>query len=81
MIKLLSEPSWGVQILEETDTGEVSLQCVCGGIGLYYRRIVLDQGEIEALNEGTLDIDALASDVCKEASAIRDRIVSSLAVD
>jgi hypothetical protein len=81
MIKVLSEPSWGVQIIEDTDSGEVSFQCVCGGIAMYYRRIVLEREEVEVLATGNLDIDKLVSDVCKEVAAVRDRIVPSLAIE
>jgi hypothetical protein len=80
MIKLLSEPSWGVQILEDSESGEVSFQCVCGGIGMYYRRIVLTQEEVDALNEGKLDIDHLVSSICKEIPGIQERLVPSLAL-
>ena len=78
-MKILSEPSWGVQIIEDTETGEVSFQCVCGGIGMYYRRIVLSSEEIAAFAAGKLDVDRLVSDICKEVPVVRDRIVPSLA--
>jgi hypothetical protein len=32
---IISEPGWGNLVLEDTETGEVSFQCVCGGIGVY----------------------------------------------
>lgn len=81
MIKILSEPSWGVQIIEDTESGDVSFQCVCGGIGMYYRRIVLTKEEVHAIAVGTLNVDQLVSDICKEVPAIRDRIVPSLALE
>lgn len=66
--------------MKDTDRGEISFQCVCGGIGMYYRRIVLTPGEIDALKAGNLDVNKLVHDVCKEVPAIRDRIVPSLPV-
>lgn len=81
MIKILSEPSWGVQIIEDTESGEVSFQCVCGGIAMYYRRIVFNSEELEAFAVGKLDINKLVSDVCKEVPTIRDRIVPSLPLE
>ena len=66
---------------EDTDTGEISFQCVCGGIAMYYRRIVLNCNEVEALAAGRLNVDALVSDICKEVPSICDRILPSLPVD
>lgn len=81
MMKLLSERSWGVQIIENTITGEISFQCICGGIGMYYRRIVLTKAEVDALATGTLDVDRLVSDICKEVPAVSERLVPSIRVE
>ena len=81
MINILSEPSWGVQILEDTESGQVSFQCVCGGIAMYYRRIVLTSEEVAALAIGQLNVEQLVSDICKEMPTVRDRIVPSLTLE
>ena len=78
MKQVILEPSWGVQIIEDTESGELSLQCVCGGIGMYYRRILLDPGESERLRSGMLDVDGLVYDVCHEEPRLIDRFVSTI---
>jgi len=74
-------PSWGVSIIEDTETGELSFQCICGGIAMYYRRIVLTKDEAAQWRAGTLDADQLVSDVCKEAARVADRMVPSIPQD
>ena len=81
MKRTLAEPSWGVRIFEDTDTGEVSFQCICGGIGMYYRRIVLTANELEDFRSGRLNADELVSDICKEVARVAGRIVPSVPED
>jgi hypothetical protein len=79
MKKAYPSPSWGVTIIEDTDSNELSLQCVCGGVGMYYRRIVLTELEIEQWRNGTLNVDHLVSDICKEVPGIAARMVPAIA--
>jgi hypothetical protein len=81
MNKTLAEPSWGARIIEDTDTGSLSLQCICGGIGMYYRRIILTAEEANAFRQGRLDLDQLVRDVCKETPRVAGRIVPSFRED
>jgi hypothetical protein len=78
MKQVILEPSWGAQIIEDTESGELSLQCICGGIGMYYRRIVLDSEEAGQLRAGTLDLDALVYEICHETPGVVDRFVSTI---
>lgn len=81
MKKEYPHTSWGVSIIEDTETGEMSFQCICGGIGMYHRRIILTEGEVEQWRAGTLDVDQLVRDVCKEVARVANRIVPSIPQD
>jgi hypothetical protein len=79
MKKAYASSSWGVTIIEDTETGHVSLQCICGGIGMYYRRMIMSEAEIEQWRSGTLDIVRLVSDICKEVPRVAARMVPAIA--
>lgn len=78
MMRTLAEANWGISIIEDTDTGEVSFQCMCGQVGMYSRRIVLTDQEARDFRSGHLDIDQLVRDVCREVAHIAGRIVPSI---
>jgi len=78
MKKVTATPSWGVTIIEDDATGEVSLQCVCGGIGMYYRRVILTPEEAEELRAGSFDFDRMVREVCRETELVRERLVPSI---
>ncbi len=67
MIHIIDDSVWGTGIFEDTSTGEVSLQCLCGGVGMYWQRVVLTPEEAAKARNGTLDITQMVSDVCKDA--------------
>jgi hypothetical protein len=81
MMRTLAEANWAISIIEDTDTGEVSFQCMCGQLGMYPQRIVLTDEEIDEFHNGRLDVDKLASDVCKEAPRIVGRFVPPVSPD
>lgn len=76
----MSDPGWGTMIIEDTDTGELSLQCLCGGVGMYWRRVVLTADEIEEFHEGTFDALRMVVEVCRETHVVEGRLVSSFPV-
>lgn len=78
MNRIISEPTWGATIIEDTETGEFSFQCICGGVGMYAQRIVLNADEVKRLREGTFDSDQMVSDVCKHEPYLKDRLVQAL---
>lgn len=60
---------------------EISLQCLCGGFAMYWRRILLTSDEIEAFKNGTLDLNGLILDVCKEKPNVQGRFAPSFQGD
>jgi hypothetical protein len=77
MKKIVADPGWGMTIIKDTETEELSFQCLCGGVGMYYRRVVLTAEEQEEFEAGVLDCDQLLHDVCHEIGDIASRIVPS----
>jgi hypothetical protein len=73
---ILSEPGWGNLVIEDTETGEVSFQCVCGGIGMYYQRVVLTPEEAAEVRDGSFDADRMVHEVCKRTARVQDRLVA-----
>lgn len=78
MIRLVSSPTWGANILQDTETGTFSFQCVCGGIGMYWQRVVLTPDEAEEVQRGTFDADQMVNDICKRTPRVAERIVDAL---
>jgi hypothetical protein len=81
MKRILSEPSWGVMLIEDTETQEISIQCMCGGIGMYAQRVILTPDEVEEVRDGTFDADRMASEVCKQSARLAGRLVQALNSD
>jgi hypothetical protein len=81
MKKVLSQPSWGVNIIEDTETGQISFICVCGGAAMYLCKIVLNDEEVADLRHGQLDAEQLVRDICKDAPRLAGRILPSNAED
>ena len=75
MKKVTATAVWGTDIIEDTDTHETSLQCLCGGIAMYPQRIVLTGEEVEELKRGALDIETLVYEICKGMPAVKPRLV------
>jgi hypothetical protein len=75
MKRIIAEPGWGNMLVEDDETGEVSFQCICGGIAMYSVRIVLNAEELSELREGTFDADRMVQEVCKKTARVRDRLV------
>lgn len=68
---------FGVEVVEDTDTGELSLQCICGGIGMYTQRVVLTPEETQEFREGAFDARSLAYEVCHGVPRAVGRVVPS----
>ena len=80
MKRIVAEPSWGAMIIHDTDNDELSLQCTCGGIAMYYQRVVLTLEESADFKAGALDVDTLIYEVCKDIPRVADRLAPILAV-
>ena len=78
MMRVISTPTWGATILEDMETGELSFQCVCGGVGMYWQRVLLTPEEVEHVRNDTFDADRMVSDVCKRAGTISSRLVAAV---
>jgi hypothetical protein len=81
MMRTLAEAHWAISIIEDTATGEVSFQCMCGQVGMYPQRIVLTDEEVDEFSKGRLDVDKLAKDVCKDAPRVARRFVPPIPPD
>jgi hypothetical protein len=77
MKRIIADCGWGNMIIEDTDTNEFSFQCMCGGIGMYWRRVVLTTDEIAEFREGAFDADRMVYEVCRETDRVVDRLVPS----
>lgn len=75
MIRVISNPTWGASILEDTETGDLSFQCLCGGIGMYWQRVALLPDEADEVRSGTFDADRMVSEVCKKTANVAGRLV------
>lgn len=63
MKRIVAEPGWGNLIIEDDDTGEVSLQGLSGGFTMYWHRMVLTTEEVAAFKDGRLDIDKMVREM------------------
>lgn len=60
--------------LYETAEGRLLLDVVCGGVGWYTAKLLLNEEEAQAFkDEGQFAVDRLALKVCREPSAYSDR--------
>lgn len=81
MKRIVSEPTWGAMVVEDTETSEFSFQCLCGGAAMYWTRVVLNEAETKGLLDGSLNPDQMVSDVCKQKPYLEDRIRQSFDVN
>ena len=79
MKKVTATPVWGADLIEDTNTQETSLQCLCGGIAMYPQRIVLT--DIEELKQGSLDLETLVYEICKGTARVKPRLVPPFSPD
>jgi hypothetical protein len=75
MIRTIAEANWAISIIEDTETGQLSLQCMCGQLGMYPQRVALTDEESARFRRGALDIDQMVRDVCRESPNVADRLV------
>lgn len=62
--------------LSETDRGELILSVICGGIGMYEARLILDPEERQSFKaEGESFLDNLASSIAKHPDRYQDRMI------
>ncbi len=66
---------WGLILLYDAATDELSAECVCGGAAMYGVRIVLSPAERTALKDGRLDFQKLSKEMC-DSDDFRDRHVA-----
>lgn len=75
MIRIVRIFTWGASLLEDTESGELSFQCLCGGVGMYWQRVVLTPDEVDEVRRATFDADRMVSDVCKRTARVAARLV------
>jgi hypothetical protein len=76
MKAIIAEPGWGNLIIEDDETGEISLQCLGGGFAMYWHRIVLTADETTAFRSGSLDVDNLVWEMNHGTERMAPRIVA-----
>lgn len=81
MMRLINVTSWGDQLIEDTETQQISFQCLCGQIALYFQRIMLTPDELRAIHAGEFDYDAMVRAMCKKAPSVLDRLVDPVSVE
>jgi len=80
MKRILSEPGWGNVVIEDTESNEISFQCLCGGVGMYYQRVLLTAEEVAEVRDGSFDAARMVHEVCKRTERVQDRLVPALPV-
>lgn len=75
MIREVSAPSFGILILEDTETQEYYFQGLCGQIGLYELCIKMNKIEKEMFIQGKLDLNELLRNVCREEPGYKERLI------
>lgn len=75
MIRVISDSTWGVSILEDTETGELSFQCLCGSVGMYWQRVMLTAGEAGEIRRGNFYADPMVNEVCKRTATVAERLM------
>jgi len=78
MIRILEAPEYGVLILEDDQSGEISLQCLCGGLASWWKRLVLNEEENAEFRAGQLDTKRLMVEICRDWPPIALRLVEPI---
>lgn len=81
MKQVIADPGWGNMIIEDTETHEFSFQCLCGGIAMYWRRLILTEDEINQFRAGTFDADRMVREVCSESPRVIGRIAQAFPME
>jgi hypothetical protein len=75
MKRLLAAPEFGMMVVEDTDSEEISFQCLCAQMGMWWRRIVLTDEEVTEWRNNSLDLHRLMVDICSESPRTAPRMV------
>lgn len=78
MMKIVSAPEYGVLFLEDENSGDISFQCLCGGMASWWRRVVLTSSEAEEFRNGTLDTKRMMVEICQNWPSMADRVVQAV---
>lgn len=78
MMRILSAPEYGLLFLEDDETGEISVQCLCGGMASWWRRVVLTKEEAEEFHCGSFDAKRMMVEICRNWPSVADRIVPAI---
>lgn len=81
MKRVIGEPGWGNVIIEDTDTKELSFQCLSGGFAMYWHRIVLTPKEVVEYKSGLLDVNKIANEMNHHTERMASRIVASYSIE
>lgn len=72
---------FGKEIIEDTETGEFSLQCLCGQMAMYPERVVLTPEEVQEFHDGTFDSGSLVYEMCRKVPRTAERLVKPFELD
>jgi hypothetical protein len=77
----MSAPEYGKIFIENDETGEVSFQCLCGGMASWWRRVVLTADEAGEYRRGTFDAQRMMVDICRKWPSVAERLVEPIELD
>ena len=75
MMRVLSAPEYGLLFLQDDETGEVSIQCLCGGMASWWRRVVLTRDEVDEFRCGSFDAKRMMVEICRNLPSVSNRMV------
>ncbi len=77
-LTILSAPEYGLLFFEDEETAEISIQCLCGGMASWWRRVVLTSEEADEFRRGQLDSKRMMVEICREWHTMIGRIVDPI---
>ena len=75
MMRIISAPEYGLLFLQDDETGDISIQCLCGGMASWWRRVVLTTEEVDDFRLGTFDAKRMMIEICRNWPSVSDRMV------
>lgn len=78
MIRIIEAPEYGLMFLEDDQSGEISIQCLCGGLATWWKRLVLSGEETADYRAGRLDAKRLMAEICRNWPPGASRLIEPI---
>lgn len=78
MKRVVSAPEYGLMFIEDSVSGDISIQCLCGQMASWWKRVVLNADEIDELRAGTLDSKRMMVEICRDSPSVVSRLVRAI---